>query len=387
MDRITALGLALVAMSAACDSDADTSLTETGGAGPSTVGSGREPCPVVGGRDGTGVCEPWKFGSWERDCTQGYTLVRTCEAGFDCNETDHAACNAPLPSGDAPEGCPACGACVPACQDKACGVDDGCGAACLQGSGCNANAEGLAYFGYWRDTYFAGSWMVETQTHANFTMVEDGTYESLLPEAATHGVTVLLTPPAQESWAAAQAVIAPYANRIIAYNLLDDADVQPDWNAAKANVESYATLIHGTYPGAHLYINLAGHFRDIPDFTLPAGVDWVGLECYAGVADCDDMVTKLSPKLPPGGRVWIMPPGETGYGSEPWLVSTAQEMYDWALTRPVILGINVFVWETELLLDANYNGELATRDLPELRLKSCQIARTITGRGQPSACP
>ena len=119
---------------------------------------------------------------------------------------------------------------------------------------------------------------------------------------------------------------------------------------------------------------------------LPVGVDWVGLECYFGVADCDDMVTQLIPFLPPGGRIWVMPAGTTGYGTEEWLVDTAEEMYDWALTRPEIVGMNVFVWETELLFSDVYAGELATRDVPALKRTFCQIGRSITGRGNVADC-
>jgi hypothetical protein len=387
------------AINAACGgSDSETS----GSGGAATATSGVGPTSSAGPSSGSGAtasssggagpgcaeaCDAWQFQSWDADCTQGYTLARTCPAGSGCTTTDHAACNEALPGGAVPDGCPACTGCAPACQGKACGIDDGCGAACLEGSGCDAAAQGLRYFGYWRDTYFGGNWMAETQTHGNFTMIEDGSYDSLLPSAAGYGIGVLLTPPALGDWAAAQPTLSQYADRIIGYVLQDDADVQPDYNVAKANVEAYATTIHAAYPNAHLYINLAGHFRDIPDFALPAGVDWVGLECYSGVADCDDMVTKLTPKLPPGGRIWVMPPGETGYGDQAWLVSNAQAMYDWAVTKPVIIGMNVFVWQTEILIDATYMGQLATRDLPDLRLTACQVARTITGRGDPNACP
>jgi hypothetical protein len=78
-----------------------------------------------------------------------------------------------------------------------------------------------------------------------------------------------------------------------------------------------------------------------------------------------------------------LPPGETDYGTESWLVSNAQAMYDWASTKSAVIGLQVFVWESELL---SPSPALATRDLPNLRVKYCQIGRTITGRGSPAAC-
>jgi len=228
--------------------------------------------------------------------------------------------------------------------------------------------------------------MSETQAHANYTMVEadpaGNVPVSQLSQAAGYGIGVLLAA-GGDHWSVTRSQIAPYINAIIGFLVLDDADVQPDWNAAKAQVEAAASAIHADYPNAHILINLAGASRNIPNFTLPAGVDWVGLECYGGVPDCDDMLTQVIPKLPPNGRVWILPPGETDYGTESWLVSNAQAMYDWAITKSAIMGLNVFVWESQLLAPT---PALATRDLPSLRVKYCQIGRTITGRGSPAAC-
>ena len=66
----------------------------------------------------------------------------------------------------------------------------------------------------------------------------------------------------QTYWSVTQSQIAPYIDTIIGFFVLDDADVQPDWDAAKAHVEAIASAIHANYPNAHILINLAGAFSE-----------------------------------------------------------------------------------------------------------------------------
>src|SRR4029077_3926014 len=109
-------------------------------------------------------------------------------------------------------------------------------------------------------------------------------------------------------------------------------------------------------------------------FSLPAGYDWIGMECYQGVADCQNKVNALKPMLPPGGRVWILPLGVASvYNSEAQLVQQAQDMYDWAKDEPAIIGFTVFVWQSNMVAP-----DLAVRDLPNLKAKYREIGNLIT---------
>ena len=166
----------------------------------------------------------------------------------------------------------------------------------------------IQYFGYYRDSDI-GNHICEIQDHANFSMTADGLYE----EEALYGIS---------DWG-----VSGYSP-LGAYNFKDDADVQQEgWAAVKAEIERQIPGFMNSHPNGHPYINLAGHFRNIPGFSLPRGLDWVGLECYFGVADCQSMVNALRRVLPGNGRIWILIPTNTWYGNEAWLVSNAQAMY------------------------------------------------------------
>jgi len=141
------------------------------------------------------------------------------------------------------------------------------------------------------------------------------------------------------------------------------------------------------HPNAHLMINLADgdangvlDFRGIPGFTLPRGVDWVGLECYTGAANCKANMDALRPLLPANGRTWIITAGTTGYGTESYLVADAQAMYDWASIDPAVIGMLGFVWSKSILCPPDCTHP-AVKELPLLLAKYRQLGDLITGRG------
>src|SRR5262249_48772062 len=114
---------------------------------------------------------------------------------------------------------------------------------------------------------------------------------------------------------------------------LDDADwpvslpeVPPPqpWAPRQKWIEDRAAACVAAHPGAHPLINIVGGapadtsgFRHMTDFVIPKGIEWIGLECYAGAADCKAMVDQLKamPSFAPNQRFWPLLPLATGYGT------------------------------------------------------------------------
>jgi len=250
---------------------------------------------------------------------------------------------------DAPVDAPAAAADAPATADGPSGPDA-------------RPASHLAYFGYWRDALTGSA--PEIQDHANISLVDDAMGN------------IAITP-------------------IGGVNVCDDCDVgglsTDQWNARKAQIEATESLYPGT---AHFMITLGdgngdGHldFQGIPGFALPAGVDWIGLECYPvlGWASCQANIDLLKPLLPGNGRFWVLVPTETEYGAEDTLIANARDMFAGSEAEPLVIGMIGFVWTNALLCPpADCTQVFATKELPALLPVMKCIGRAITQGGDPS---
>jgi hypothetical protein len=227
-----------------------------------------------------------------------------------------------------------------------------------------APAAPLAYFGYWRDALTGST--AEIQDHANISLVDDSVGN------------ILITP-------------------ISGVNLCDDCDVgglsTDQWATRKSQIEASET----SYPSAHHFMitlgdgNGDGHldFQGIPGFALPAGIDWVGLECYPvlGWSSCKANIEQLEPLMPSNGRFWVLIPAETEYGSEDALVANAREMYEGARAEPLVVGLIGFVWTNAILCPpADCTQVFATKQLPALASEMKCIGQAITRPGSPTSC-
>jgi hypothetical protein len=337
-------------------------IPDSGGSDAESCGGGgsRCPCPVVNGIDGMGVCSAWQLSAWDVPCSTGYMRTRTCDPTYDCRTVDHNGCDAPVNIGSSPP--TDCGPC---------------------------HGGTLQYFGYWRDSEIQNT-VCQHQDHSNYTMTADG--QSIVDFAATFGVANFgfTAPTGGASPAPLSAIV-----------LRDDADsssygycasnpcpggIIDGWNAIKAQVETAGDMTRAQHPGAHLMINLADgdangqlDFQTIPGFTLPRGVDWVGMECYTGSANCQANMNVLRPLLPPGGRVWVLPAGTNAYGTEDYLVNDANAMYAWSNADPAVIGMIVFVWSNRILCPPDCTS-LATHEMPNLLATYRRIGKSITGR-------
>jgi hypothetical protein len=329
--------------------------------GGGTQDAGLIACPTDGGVDGYGVCGAWQLSAWDTACTDGYTRTRTCTAGYDCRVTDHNGCAAGLNAGSAPpQGCPACPG----------------------GPGY------LQYFGYWRDSDIH-NFVCQIQDHVNYSMTGDS--QSEVDLAASYGVPNfgLLAPTSGSP--------APLNVQVVR----DDADVgawgwcannpcpngiQDGWAAVKMQIESDGAAIKAAHPNAHLMINLGDgnadgklDFQGIPGFTLPNGVDWVGLECYTGAANCHANAVLVEPLLPPGGKIWVIMNGVGTLFTEASLVQDAQDNFNWSSQDPNAIGLIGFVWANAILCPPDCTS-LAVKEMPDLLAKYRALGQIITGK-------
>jgi hypothetical protein len=253
----------------------------------------------------------------------------------------------------------------------------------------------LCYFGYWRDSDIQ-NYVCQIQDHANFSMTGDSQAEIDLAATYAVGNFGLLAP--------TKGGPPPLDVTV----LRDDADasaygwcamnpcpngIADGWAAVKAQIESDGDAVKAQHPNAHLMINLADgdangalDFQTIPGFTLPRGVDWVGLECYTGAPNCQANAKLVEPLLPPGGRLWVIAAGTNGYGTEDFLVADAQANYDWASADPAVIGMMAFVWSNTILCPPDCMS-LAVKEMPNLLAKFRQLGDQITGRAAIQPIP
>jgi hypothetical protein len=241
----------------------------------------------------------------------------------------------------------------------------------------------------------------QIQDHVNLSMTSDG--QSIVDFAATFGVPNFgLTEPTGGSPAPLQAVVVRDDADASAYGYCASNPcpngIIDGWNAVKAQAESDGDGIRAQHPNAHIMINLADgdangqlDFQTIPGFTLPRGVDWVGLECYTGAANCQANMNVVRGLLPPGGKAWVLTAGVDTYGTQDALVTDAQAMFDWAHADQDVIGIIVFVWSNQILCPPDCTS-LAVKQLPNLLAKYRAIGDIITGKTNvdpkpDSACP
>jgi hypothetical protein len=292
--------------------------------------------------------------------------------------------------------------------------DDGCGSlhdcgTCFDpltcgGGGragvCGAANGNLQYFGYWRDSDLEG-FMCEIQTHANYSMINPQDNGTAVAAAAGYGISVAVSGNDRPT-------SDPVLQSASVYWIADDAENAANgwcvdhpscgcpinslccWNCFKAELERGAAELRQRAaglgnPNIRFAMNMLGDFRTYyPNFSLPQGITEIAYECYGTpsttpeqtVANCRDMIQRTP--LRAGDRVWVLPPGETGAGSEDLLIRKGQALYNYTRSEETrSVGLNVFWWNH------------GVRDLPNLKAFYQQIGTSITGRLRPvpAGCP
>ena len=142
-------------------------------------------------------------------------------------------------------------------------------------------------------------------------------------------------------------------------------------------------------------------FWTYSNFRIPQGIDYIALESYGSSGDPattrNEWMSKLSSLktyINSAQRIFLMPGATEGYGTETQLIEKANDIFTYALTDPLVIGVFPFDWYSENYDCAsagvfcgngvpatNYSiaviGSRSARDLPNLRARYIQIGHSI----------
>lgn len=244
----------------------------------------------------------------------------------------------------------------------------------------------LRFFGY----YFGGDYVDETAGHSNLAWIY-GNEENRLQRARELGMTPVvdvsryfldgnlrLRADFREQWAAFQERIRPWADMGIVYYPQDEpyyrraeaharelGGVQfyteamrtEDIRVMAAELEIINRTIKETTGGAATAVIWDIPTLDRPDFTLPAGFDFVAFDCYGSWDDCsaagdvEATTHRLRSLMSPGQRMFLVPDAyyvdsTITVAKQNGLVRRAQQYYELAVRTPDIVAIVPFIWQS-----------------------------------------
>src|SRR2546428_6726975 len=130
-------------------------------------------------------------------------------------------------------------------------------------------------------------------------------------------------------------------------------------------------------------------------------MDYIAIESYGSSGDPDatknewlDKINHLKSYMNSSQRIFLMPGATEGYGTESQLIEKANDIYNYAQTDPLVIGVFPFDWYSDNYDCAsvglfcgngvpatNYSipviGPRSARDLPNLRARYIQIGQSI----------
>jgi hypothetical protein len=277
----------------------------------------------------------------------------------------------------------------------------------------------VQHFGFWPGSIATQGSIVEQNGYANFTFLQGGYSPALAQQAVAAGMKLLLGTPNYNDTNAMNS-IRSYSNNILAFFMMDEPDCAAGGNTntldgMMSNIETQIRKVDTNFPGAKTMITLGCNFWGYSNFRLPAGLDYIAIESYGSSGDPattkNEWLSKIShlkSYMNSSQKIFLMPGAVEGYGSESQLIQKANDVYDYAQTDPLIIGVFPFDWYSDSYDCASVgefcgNGVPATnyaipviggrsaRDLPNLRARYVQIGQSImngpfldVGAGGPS---
>jgi hypothetical protein len=288
----------------------------------------------------------------------------------------------------------------------------------------------LKFIGYWPGSVAAGGSIAEQTGFANFTM---GAGPGASGDAAiAAGMKLVFGAPdpngTDADFKAWVAQTTPYADNILAIFMMDEPDCQAGGDPAKAlaylsSIQMNIARVKSMFPNIPTMMTLGCAFWTYPGFYLPDGLDFIAIESYGSFAGGgsptslpavgDPVTTKqqwleslsyLKPMMTSSQRIFMLPAATEGYGTEDQLIQKANDMYEYAQTDPLIIGLFPFDWYSDTydcasvgvfcgngVPSGNYGipvkGNRSLRDLPSLRATYQQIGAEITGNVVPTNPP
>jgi hypothetical protein len=278
----------------------------------------------------------------------------------------------------------------------------------------------VQYFGFWAGSVAANGSIAEQRGTVNFTMGAGPGASG--DQAVAAGMKLMFfapdfTDPNVQSQLDA---IRPYATNMLAFFMMDEPDCVANGDTAKldqllSSIESNIVQLRISFPQVPTMMTVGCAFWSYSNFRIPQGIDFIAVESYGSSGDPgatrDEWLSKLTflkSYLNSSQKIFLMPGATEAYGTETQLIQKANDIFAYALTDPLVVGIFPFDWYSENydcasagvfcgngVPTTNYSisviGNRSVRDMPNLRARYIQIGHSIMngafvdiGAGDPS---
>lgn len=277
----------------------------------------------------------------------------------------------------------------------------------------------LQHFGFWAGSLAPQGSIVEQYGSVNFTYLQGGGVGAPADQAVAAGMKLLLASPDFNDANAVNA-IKPYTNSILAFFMMDEPDCVAGGDTNTLNtllttIETEIVKVDANFPGAKTMLTVGCGFWTYGNFRIPNGIDYIAIESYGSTGDPGTTKSEWLSKLNHlksymngSQTIFLMPGATEGYGTESQLIQKANDIYNYAQTDPLVIGVFPFDWYSDTYDCAsvgqfcgngvpatNYSipviGGRSVRDLANLRARYIQIGQSImngpfldVGAGGPS---
>ena len=214
----------------------------------------------------------------------------------------------------------------------------------------------LQYFGFWAGSVAAGASIVEQQGYVNFTMGAGPGASA--DQAVALGMKLMFfapdfsDPQIQETLDA----IRPYAGQMLAFFTMDEPDCVANGDTVRldqllTSIESQVAQLKAVFPDVPAMMTVGCAFWSYSNFRIPAGIDYIAVESYGSSGDPDTTRSEWMSKLQllkgymnSAQRIFLMPGATEAYGTESQLIQKANDIYAYAQTDPLVVGVFPFDW-------------------------------------------
>lgn len=278
----------------------------------------------------------------------------------------------------------------------------------------------LQYFGFWAGSVAPGGSVAEQRGTVNFTM--GGSPGTSADQAVAAGMKLMFFAPdfSDPNVQSQIDAMKPYATNMLAFFMMDEPDCVANGDTNKldqllSSIETNINQLRQSFPQVAYMMTLGCSFWSYSNFRIPQGIDYIALESYGSSGDPAATRNEWSSKLAhlntymnSSQRIFLMPGATEAYGTETQLIQKANDIFTYALTDPLVVGVFPFDWYSDNYDCAsagvfcgngvpatNYSipvsGNRSARDLPNLRACYIQIGHSIMngafldfGAGEPS---
>src|SRR5258708_35233853 len=264
----------------------------------------------------------------------------------------------------------------------------------------------LQHFGFWAGSVAGAGSIVEQRGFVNFTMGA-GPGPSADQAIALGMKPMFFAPAFADPQIQAQLdAIRPYAAKMLAFFTMDEPDCVAGGSTAKldqllSSIESQISQLKLSFPGVPTMMTVGCAFWSYSNFRIPRGLDYIAIESYGSSGDPAttraERISKLrllKPYMNSSQRLFMIPGANDSHGTESQLIQKANDIYTYAQTDPLVVGVFPFDWYSDTYDCAgagvfcgngvpatNYSikviGNASARDLANLRARYIEIGQSI----------